>query len=611
MQAYEKMNEKLLLSPTRRNSMIEMDVENDLINRENPIIPKVEPPELNLYPEQDKSQEEKIDDDVDVGVLDFEDLTEDDSAHQQLFGLRRQRKFILESDKDEIYWDRRKRNNEAAKRSREKRRVNDMILESRVMELSKQNNVLRAQLDAMHIRDQRPGPIPFGGGYNFNGNANVFCPTPQNFFQNNRFPYFPSNIQYSSPLPQFKEERENMYDSISRRNTFGQQNSYGDVPVSYGNNNYIAPHFPKLVPNSHLSNMGQNLPIDSLPFQQAIPENGAPPIKSSRKRLNSDPTSDSIINPLQHSPPTMHNRDILVASRHRHYSTAGHSLNTLSQVETNTPFTFPNSLDNPTSLSSYRTVVNPSSAPSMETSPLTTSTPSGSTLLSSLSNPNTIPTFKDLSGASKSLSFSPPRYERGERSLSFSFPSSNDAIVNQNFSESRQKYEQKTSNLEITGEKRKHFIINDMLEQSKAYPQDLDTALNLSYPTEPEAVSQHVRTKNHGSHTRFFNNSSPKSFRRVPSISSENGNNDQSQNKSLLTPNNSASGCSSPTESTHSSTSDNGGSSDASNSKIFSSKSLNDTFIPYKFRFKSGLFDDSQNSFGYRSKTSKSYETCE
>ena len=74
MQAYEKMNEKLLLSPTRRNSMIEMDVENDMINRENPIIPKVEPPELNLYPEQDKSQEEKIDDDVDVGVLDFEDL---------------------------------------------------------------------------------------------------------------------------------------------------------------------------------------------------------------------------------------------------------------------------------------------------------------------------------------------------------------------------------------------------------------------------------------------------------------------------------------------------------------------------------------------------------
>ena len=72
MKAYAKMNEKLLLSPIRRNSIVEMDVENDMINRERPIIPKVEPPELNLYPDQEKSREEKIDEDVDVGVLDFE-----------------------------------------------------------------------------------------------------------------------------------------------------------------------------------------------------------------------------------------------------------------------------------------------------------------------------------------------------------------------------------------------------------------------------------------------------------------------------------------------------------------------------------------------------------
>ena len=40
----------------------------------------------------------------------------------------------------------------------------------------------------------------------------------------------------------------------------------------------------------------------------------------------------------------------------------------------------------------------------------------------------------------------------------------------------------KTSTIENVGEKRKQFIINDMLEESKAYPQDLDTALNLSHP---------------------------------------------------------------------------------------------------------------------------------
>lgn len=134
-----------------------------------------------------------------------------------------------------------------------------------------------------------------------------------------------------------------------------------------------------------------------------------------------------------------------------------------------------------------------------------------------------------MSSVSKPSSFSRPQFERGERSLSFSFPSSNETIVNQNFSETRQKYEQRTSNLEIAGEKRKHFIINDMLEQSKAYPQDLDTALNLSYPTETEAGSQHVNTKDDISQTRICNNSSPKSFRRVPSISSESSNNDQSQ----------------------------------------------------------------------------------
>ena len=72
------------------------------------------------------------------------------AMHQQLFGHRKQREFIPEHDKDETYWDRRRRNNEAAKRSREKRRVNDMMLESRVMELTKENNLLRAQLEAVY-----------------------------------------------------------------------------------------------------------------------------------------------------------------------------------------------------------------------------------------------------------------------------------------------------------------------------------------------------------------------------------------------------------------------------------------------------------------------------
>lgn len=68
---------------------------------------------------------------------------------KELFSQRKQREFIPDNKKDESYWDRRRRNNEAAKRSREKRRFNDMILEQRVVELSKENHLLKAQLAAI------------------------------------------------------------------------------------------------------------------------------------------------------------------------------------------------------------------------------------------------------------------------------------------------------------------------------------------------------------------------------------------------------------------------------------------------------------------------------
>lgn len=69
--------------------------------------------------------------------------------HKELFSQRKQREFIPDNKKDDSYWDRRRRNNEAAKRSREKRRFNDMVLEQRVVELTKENAILKAQLDAI------------------------------------------------------------------------------------------------------------------------------------------------------------------------------------------------------------------------------------------------------------------------------------------------------------------------------------------------------------------------------------------------------------------------------------------------------------------------------
>ena len=49
--------------------------------------------------------------------------------------------------KDPDYWEKRRRNNEAAKRSREKRRLADMAMESRLRELTQQNEALKNQLE--------------------------------------------------------------------------------------------------------------------------------------------------------------------------------------------------------------------------------------------------------------------------------------------------------------------------------------------------------------------------------------------------------------------------------------------------------------------------------
>lgn len=80
---------------------------------------------------------------------DYSNSSFDFNKRKEFFGQRKQREFIPDNKKDDGYWDRRRRNNEAAKRSREKRRFNDMVLEQRVVELSKENHVLKAQLDAI------------------------------------------------------------------------------------------------------------------------------------------------------------------------------------------------------------------------------------------------------------------------------------------------------------------------------------------------------------------------------------------------------------------------------------------------------------------------------
>ncbi|XP_042339886.1 nuclear factor, interleukin 3 regulated, member 4 [Plectropomus leopardus] len=67
-------------------------------------------------------------------------------------GPRRKREFIPEEKKDALYWEKRRKNNEAAKRSREKRRLNDYVLENHLMALKEENTRLSAELMAIKLR---------------------------------------------------------------------------------------------------------------------------------------------------------------------------------------------------------------------------------------------------------------------------------------------------------------------------------------------------------------------------------------------------------------------------------------------------------------------------
>lgn len=67
-------------------------------------------------------------------------------------GSRRKREFTPDSEKDSSYWVKRKRNNEAARRSRQRRRMDEFLLETRAVELLRENEKLKAKLSAVQYR---------------------------------------------------------------------------------------------------------------------------------------------------------------------------------------------------------------------------------------------------------------------------------------------------------------------------------------------------------------------------------------------------------------------------------------------------------------------------
>jgi len=73
-------------------------------------------------------------------------------TRKDVIPARKRRDFIPNDLKDEHYWERRRKNNLAAKRSREKRRLNDIVLETKVVELTNENETLKAKLQLMLSR---------------------------------------------------------------------------------------------------------------------------------------------------------------------------------------------------------------------------------------------------------------------------------------------------------------------------------------------------------------------------------------------------------------------------------------------------------------------------
>ncbi|XP_041041176.1 nuclear factor interleukin-3-regulated protein [Carcharodon carcharias] len=119
------------------------------------------------------------------------------SLKQKSSNCRRKREFIPDEKKDALYWEKRRKNNEAAKRSREKRRLNDMVLENKLMALGEENARLKSELLALKLKFGLITAAFYAQEIQNLGNASGPC------FQD----YKPSNIN----LPSFAPDHERSF----------------------------------------------------------------------------------------------------------------------------------------------------------------------------------------------------------------------------------------------------------------------------------------------------------------------------------------------------------------------------------------------------------------
>lgn len=171
----------------------------------------------------------------------------EEPTHKGL-GLRRKREFTPEEKKDASYWEKRRKNNEAAKRSREKRRANDFMLETRLVALSEENAALRAELVASNLR------------YGLLSSNCPYTPHQRNFLQMHS--YF---SQTSNSYPDREIwERDKMSQESSQWP--GYQQVSEAIAAHYGSN-FVATHsFPTNRAYPYLPDVPSLLPSTSRPM---------------------------------------------------------------------------------------------------------------------------------------------------------------------------------------------------------------------------------------------------------------------------------------------------------------------------------------------------------
>lgn len=134
---------------------------------------------------------------------------DEENGYGNYIPTRKQREFIPENKKDDGYWEKRRKNNEAARRSREKRRIHDMALETRIMDLTRENCKLRNELGLIKKKFGIPIDETFSNENNETvtpHNASHSIPTTPNPQQSSLHAEF-QTARYSNGMPKSASPR--------------------------------------------------------------------------------------------------------------------------------------------------------------------------------------------------------------------------------------------------------------------------------------------------------------------------------------------------------------------------------------------------------------------